>query len=418
MARKEKFLLSYSGVLRMFILIIILFSTSFLPAELFSPVIILCGAFALFISSARIKRSLFNIIIPLLIILITGLTGILHYAQRHIYRDIAYALTPIALLTTGYWISEKSSMWTTFFRVLLLGGFIIALIHLSKFLLNPELFTTDIKTIRLLASNPNLDLVTLALILGLFRKKLEFGKLLPELLPGSLVIAILALSFILSFSRTGIVIFIVLTTAIKGYIGKINIKAILIFLLFAAFFIVLILTTPHDDVETFRGKIARSFREIVVKEYTTYRDININWRGHETWRALETYKSGNLAQKIKGHGFGAVVKLNMTMILAGEEFTEIPILHNGYAYILVKTGIIGILCYLVFYLNLLWTSHQNGRQYGEKEMLRRMLLGCTISLILTMFVIGGMAEIHNNEYVLLIGFLLRRMEQTDIVGGK
>jgi hypothetical protein len=30
-----------------------------------------------------------------------------------------------------------------------------------------------------------------------------------------------------------------------------------------------------------------------------------------------------------------------------------------------------------------------------------------------MFVIGGMAEIHDSEFVLLTGFLLKRMEKTE-----
>ncbi len=179
-------------------------------------------------------------------------------------------------------------------------------------------------------------------------------------------------------------------------------------------FSVIILTTPRDDVETFRGKIARSVREVVAKEYTNYKDITINWRGHETWKALETFRSGNVRQKILGHGFGALVKLDMTMILAGEEFTEIPILHNGYAYILVKTGILGIICYLLYYIILLYRSRPSANSnIPERIMMSRLLLGITIVLILTMFVIGGMAEIHDSEFVLLTGFLLRRMEQTE-----
>ncbi len=199
---------------------------------------------------------------------------------------------------------------------------------------------------RLNAKNPNVDLVSIALFIGLFRKKLKLNDLFPRLLPWYVVMPVLILSFVLSFSRTGLVILLVLTAAVTGLIGKINIKSILVFLIFVISFSVIILTTPRDDVVTFRGKIARSVREVVVKEYTTYRDININWRGHETWKALETFGSGNVLQKIIGHGFGALVDLDMKMILAGEEFTEIPILHNGYAYILVKTGMTGILCYL------------------------------------------------------------------------
>jgi O-antigen ligase len=360
------------------------------------------------------RTSLANVIIPLLIIFLIGLVGIFHHEPLHVFRDIAYALTPIALLITGYWIAENSKMRITFFRILLLGGFIIAAVHIFKFILDPKLLTQDIASMRLYAMNPNVDLVSIALTIGLFRKKLRLDSLFPRLLPWYVVIPILIISFVLSFSRTGLVMLFVMTVAITGLIGKLTIKSILVFLIFVITFSVIILTTPRDDVKTFRGKIARSVREVVAKEYTDYRDITINWRGHETWKALETFRSGNVRQKIVGHGFGALVDLDMTMILAGEEFTEIPILHNGYAYILVKTGIIGIICYLLYYIILLYRSRPSvNRNVQERIMLSRLLLGSTITLILTMFVIGGMAEIHESEFVLLTGFLLNRMEQTE-----
>jgi hypothetical protein len=415
MVHEAKFLINYSFAIRMALIIVILISSSFLQAELFAPILIICGFIAVIVSNGKLKRSLFDLIIPLLIIFLLGLFGISHHERRHILRDMAYALTPVALLITGFWISDNKKMQSYFFRVLLFGGFIIALAHLSKLVIQPELFTTDIKTIRYEAANPSVDLVTLALLIGLFGKKLGLIKLFPRLLPDYLVLPVLMLSFIFSFSRTGLVIFLVLSAAITGLIGKINLKAITLVLVFIIAFLVLIMTTPRDDVETFRGKIARSFREVVVREYTRYRDININWRGHETWLAMKMVKSGTLWQKMAGHGFGSVVDLNMTMILAGEEFTEIPILHNGYAYILVKTGILGLLCYAVFYLILLFRSRCKGDQPYEKEALCRVLLGSTLSLVLTMFVIGGMAEIHNSVYVLLVGFTVRRIEQIESV---
>ena len=404
--------IGYAPAIRMITLFVILFATSLLPAEFFSPILILCGLFSLFISVGKLKTSLLNTIIPLLIIFVTGLIGIFNHEQRHVFRDIAYSLTPIALLMTGYWISENNKMWIAFFRFLVIGGFIVALIHLSKFILNPGLFTGDIAAIRLNARNPNIDLVSLALIIALSRNKLKDGDLILKLLPGYVLIPILFLSFILSFSRTGVVVLLVYIAAITGLIGKISLKSVLIFLFLVTAFTVIVLTTPRDDVETFRGKLARSVREVVIKEYKSFRDININWRGHETWRALVTFKSGNVQQKILGHGFGSLVDLNMTMILAGEEFTEIPILHNGYAYILVKTGILGLLSYLLFYVNLLYRSRSSiSCQDQEVIILSRLLLGSAIVLMLTMFVVGGMAEIHNSEVVLLTGFVLRRLEQ-------
>ena len=49
-----------------------------------------------------------------------------------------------------------------------------------------------------------------------------------------------------------------------------------------------------------------------------------------------------------GGGFGTNVPLGFVMTLADEEFSEIPVLHNGYMYLLVKTGAAGLAAYLMF----------------------------------------------------------------------
>ena len=119
-----------------------------------------------------------------------------------------------------------------------------------------------------------------------------------------------------------------------------------------------------------------------------------------------------MKQIILGQGFGALVDLNMTMALAGVYFTKIPVLHNGYAYILVKAGILGILCYIFFYFVLLkYSSKFINSTNPEQILFSRLLIGCTLSLMLTMFVVGGIAQIHHSEFVLLIGFIYCRMKQ-------
>ena len=45
----------------------------------------------------------------------------------------------------------------------------------------------------------------------------------------------------------------------------------------------------------------------------------------------------------------------------------------------------------------------------QKKYLALLLLGIGLSLTLTMYVIGGPAEAHNSEFVLLVGYLMRRL---------
>ncbi len=217
-----KLKISYSYAVRISVVILMLFATSFLPAELFAPTLVFCGLLVLFISNGQLNTSLVNIILPLLIILIIGLTGVFHHDPHHIFRDIAYALTPVSLLITGYWLADNGKMKISLFKILMVCGFIVAVIHIFKFILDPKLLTQDIASMRLNAKNPNVDLVSIALFIGLFRKRLKLNDLFPKLLPWYVVMPILILSFILSFSRTGLVILLVLTARSYRPDWKIN----------------------------------------------------------------------------------------------------------------------------------------------------------------------------------------------------
>lgn len=411
MAEKEDQAKKLTITLETAVLFLILFVTTFLPADLFSPIIVLTGFSILFLSLGKIKVSYLYIIAPLLGIFIVGASSIIGHEPRHIFRDISYALTPISLIYIGFKISVSKIMWPGILKILILAGIIIACIHILKFILNPGILSEEISDIRLKAQNPNVALVGLSLVLVIFQKRFKIGNLLPDYFPNFIILPILILSFVLSFSRTSLVLAIVMSISILGWVEKINLKAALTIAFLICSFILIVITAPKNDITTFRGKIARSFTEIAVSDYKDYKEINNNWRGYETYRAVNEYKSGNAKQKIFGHGFGSLVDLGMTMNLSGVDFKEIPILHNGYAYILVKTGIFGILCYLLFYFNLLRIAlkYRNALS-SEQVLLSRLLLGCILCLLLSMYVVGGMAEIHDSEYVLLAGFILQRMD--------
>jgi hypothetical protein len=399
---------------RIVIILIIIFASSLLSADLFVPIIILTALYLL-LMTAKVKTSFLRNIWPLLLILFIGTVGILNHQSKHILRDISYALIPIALLYLGYWLSEGEITLTQILKVLLIGGTIISIIHISKFIIDPELISTGIYNIRIKAENPNIGLVVFSLVIGTFQTFLFKENLFPKTLPRFIALPLILLSFILSFSRTGLIMGVIITSSVLGLIGRINFKTILFVVILISSLLLLVLTTPPDEVNTFRGKIARSTKEITISDYKNMTDINSNWRGFETFKALVTFLSGNTKQKIIGQGFGAQVDLGFTMTLSGVNFSEIPILHNGYAYVLVKTGIAGILCYLFFYFNLLRISIKSSISVNhEQTVLSKLLFGVLLSIMLSMFVVGGMAEIHDSEYVLLVGFILRRIELLEI----
>jgi O-antigen ligase len=91
-----------------------------------------------------------------------------------------------------------------------------------------------------------------------------------------------------------------------------------------------------------------SASELEIGDYREASDINNKFRGWETYMAFVTFSDGNVSQIIFGHGLGKMIDLGTYLFFADAYRRYIPVLHNGYMYALVKTGIVGILCYLFY----------------------------------------------------------------------
>lgn len=395
---------------KLVVLYLILLVPNCIPDSFSTPFIFLLGLMGLFIAGFKFKVSYLKVTSPLLIIVSLGLIGVYGHLPLHIFRDIVYSLFPVSLIFLGYWMGAEKRFWPEILRVIVFFALIFSLIHIFQFILNPSLLKENINTIRQSVSNPGTNLIILSIVLGIFQNRLKLGNLFPKFFPRSISLIVLVLSFILTSSRTGLITLIILSFCLLGFISKLNWKSALGFLILIISFVVMLITTPADESETFRSKMLRSVQELSVSDYEDRSDINSHWRGFETFLAIRSFLNAPVQQKIVGQGFGALVDLGFTMTLVEIEFDEIPILHNGYAYILVKTGLFGLICYLLFYFRLIRRAlyFKESTNY-EQVLFSRILLGLTISLMSSMFVVGGMAEIHDSELLLLLGFSLNRL---------
>ena len=64
---------------------------------------------------------------------------------------------------------------------------------------------------------------------------------------------------------------------------------------------------------------------------------------------MHSYLTGSFLSIIIGKGFGYLLDIGFIQILADIKIRYIPFLHNGYVYILLKTGFIGLFSYLLFF---------------------------------------------------------------------
>ena len=208
-----------------------------------------------------------------MIFLILGSIGISGHQSLHILRDITYALSPISLILIGYWIAEDKNNWHRILKLLTCFGIFFGIFHLVQFVINPLIIRENIDNIRKLINNPGGNIIILSLVFGIFQNKLKSGNLFPIIFPRFIALPLLSLSFFLSFSRTGYILFIILIIAISGVLSQIKLRNILLIGLFIIGIITIVITTPDDDTGTFRSKIAKSGREIIVSDYQNMVDI-------------------------------------------------------------------------------------------------------------------------------------------------
>lgn len=400
--------LRVSTMSRVLVLCAVILAQNFLTTELRSPFIVLMGLSIM--TFGKIQTSYLKLVWPLLAVLVIGFVGVFNHESRDILRDIAFALTPIFLIFIGYWLAGNKAMRPLILKIMVTFGCVLAAVHLSTFVLNPELLSADLTEVRSSAGN-GADLVAFSLVLGLFQNRLGIGNLFPKFLPRLIVLPLLLASLVLSYSRTEFMVAIILSLSVEGWLSRVNLRLVLTSAVIVVGYISIVVVTPEDEVGTFRSKLARSAMEISISDFSDLPEINANWRGYEAYRTVATFLSGNIQQQVLGQGFGALVDLDLYIKLGGDEVVRyIPITHNGYAYILIKAGLLGLVCYALFYISVIsYSLRYCNSMNSEERLLARLLLGCVLSLILVMIVVGGMAEMHSSELVLLLGFLMRRL---------
>lgn len=396
---------------RIIVIYIIILSSSVMPDDIFSPLLVILG-FSIFINNSLIiPRHLLTLLKPLIAVLTIGIIGITGNETRHILRDVIYALTPISILYIGYWLASERTLSYYVFKHIVILGILLSVIHIGNFIVDPTLLYQDLEYIRKNTYNPGSGTIVLALFFSIYAVRFELNKLTYKFLNRYLVISILLISFVFSFSRTNIIMAIVLCMAQLRFFTELNTKFFITLLTIFGGLFFLTTAKPGNEEYTLQSKFTRSVKEIRITDYERMSDIHNNWRGFETYLAVKKFTDGSIIEKIKGFGFGSLIDLGFTTEISNIKFSKIPILHNGYAYVLIKTGILGLFAYFIFYYRVIRIGfvHYTDRSIAKLH-LSRLLSGIIISLMLSMIVVGGMAEIHHTEYVLLVGYIFRLLK--------
>jgi hypothetical protein len=364
-----------------------------------------------------LPTSLIRILVAPALILFLGLHGIYSNSLYDVGKDLWYFSGPVVYICFGYLVFERLGSWQRLVQPLVVIGVFSCLATIVAVVANREqlLSTTTVESYRQIAGLGTFVLTLPAVLLILMRHvglpTIGITRLTMVRASAYILSAIAVLSL---FSRTHIV------CLAAGLICTVNlrftpsrVRNYTVFLLGAAVLLALASGMFHSDkvgvlLEAFVEKTANTSSEVNVHSYESYEDINLNWRGFEAARAAKTYAEFGNMEKLAGGGFGTMVDLGFAMKLGigndADSFEFVPVLHNGYMELLVKTGLLGLVLFILFCIQIGFMALREFRQPEKYAKLHGLLLLWTVCVfVLTQGAVDGIynkGELAPNLFLL------------------
>ena len=387
-----------------------LFSMLFFPVLVASPelnILISLVFFTyilIFNLNYRYPKVLINIILPLIFILLISVISTLFYPSMaiDIVKDLLLLLKPILYLFLGFYLTSKIKEKSFIFSLLIYLATFFAVVHIFKvvsYLMDNPFVVNQIRGVG--GKDNFIELFALVVLFSnmnkeIFAKKNKYQKLIKT---------ILLVSFVLYFSRTMFLTGIIFLLSVKGY-TKLTRKGVM----YLSTFLVLILGFYWylNSIEIERGstgieglmykiKLAPSEifpDEIDIEDHASLWD---HWRGYEVLKAVEQLADTPFYSGVwLGKGVGSLVDLEFVAPLNEEGMQYISTLHNGYGFILFKSGIFGLVCYFIFLFN---TYIQAYKKDKDKTLINNFISGIAIYYAFSTLVITG---IYNKIEILTI----------------
>ena len=398
----------------------------FLPEEVFYVLMIALLIIGTLNDKAVYYNSSFLMMLPLILLVVFGMVRGMGDINKDYIRDVVIFSKNIVYILGGIALGKYIKDFNTFFKYFFILAFIGSLYHIGTFAAHIH-EATSLESIRFYAGYENVvEAVTLAIFVSRKVNK-DFRKIVEELPRHStIMIMVIGLSFLLYFSRTMIVVLFVLSfflcniVYIRKIFSKQNAKVFraLIFAVVGFYLIVLIASLGPSDSPLQR--LVVKFQDIPQEvswdakrnASATLDDINDNWRGYEAYQGLLKYYSGTDLQKTLGYGFNAKIDLNIIMKLAGQDYDKVPVLHNEYVTLLVKTGWVGLILYLAFlYMFGMSKINYTREEHPEIYYSYQMLSGMSIVSLLNTYIGFGLLGIGAAALPLIIGFFWGNIER-------
>ncbi|WP_366184855.1 hypothetical protein [Flavobacterium ovatum] len=350
-----------------------------------------------------------------------------HFTEYNLYyvaRDIIYFIQAPMFIIIGICLCNSFFDFKYLLKVIIVTSFIVTLYLLLELVKDPSLFLQLGLVTRTNYNLSNPSALLIFTILFYTRKaNIKMFKNSVELL----IMSISFFSVLISFSRTFYILLLVMISLYYIHNYKNILKMYWVSVFFALFVIFggLFITVKEDvsqDV-TFESKMSHSLDEIIVKDYDSRFEIMQNWRGYEAFLGLSKFYEGNVFELLVGQGFGAVTYTPYWIYEGDEQFSGLdvlPMFHNGFITILLKTGIIGLLFFFLFLYKLLVQAFRviNSSFDKYRQLIVLLLQAVVFTILFRTFVVHGIfTTTIPFELLILLGATIKMslLEQTDVI---
>ncbi len=361
-----------------------------------------------------VSKQLLKTLLPIFIIFIVGFFGFFwnNYLIVDFIKDFSHFIKPLIAITVGYLTFKSINDASSFLKTIIVVAVITAIIHLIGVFGFSNLIKGSIQEAREFGLDNFIEIYALYMLI--LSSKYDIY-LFERSIYKKIIIIILAVSIVFYFSRTMLGMIIILGFSFYGF-AKLTSKSIkvigsllLILFLFYGYLGTIKLERNSKGIEALMYKIKIAPGEIFNSKIDRENDRELwdHWRAYEAKRAFALMNE-NPSSYVIGNGYGSLVNLKFKAPLGENGMKFISVLHNGYVFILYKTGLIGILFYLFFLINLylrVYSVNQNKQVMFFKILISTIgvyflltsiiITGIYIPKDVILFILGGALSFEN-----------------------
>lgn len=325
-----------------------------------------------------------------------------NYEAYTVFKDVFYLISPIMILALGEIFAERTDFLQLLKSVVVIGtvwSIVYSILNLAingvNLIVNPREVRESYNLIFTVNSLILVSIATLTYCI-LYRKikVVSYQKT-------TLFVNLLAIYF--SGSRTLIVAIVIMFL----FIAYPKLKKHKIIVFFSVISIVMIFSAIQFSDNRLVQSFLKSNSEVTSSEFDNYEDVSKNYRAYEAYVAISQISEAPQYQQFFGKGMGSYVDLGGLPDPLDVE--KLPILHNGYPYILLKMGVFGMIVFMGFFIWLFlyfWRRksmiNQQSYSFGTA-----MCCGGILGLLIMNSSVTAIFNTAYSSMLIIIGFALR-----------